>query len=108
MSIIVNQTEVSVVFCNTFRKRFLGLMGKRKTLDQIYYFPNCNSIHMFFMFQAIDVIMLDKQQKVCYKKEKVQPWHLILPKKGAVAVLELPLHYSIFFEIGDPILWKEA
>ncbi len=59
---------------------------------------------MFFMRQKIDVIMLDCENKVCYKKAGLKPWHIILPQKKAVDTLELPLYYSSFFEIGDSII----
>lgn len=75
---------------NTFFSRFWGLMGK-KNLDLAsgILFPNCNSIHTFFMKFPIDVILLSREGRVVEIREAVNPWGLLLPVKQASHVIEL-------------------
>lgn len=76
---------------NTFTKRLKGLMFRIKPIQQegILLHP-CNSIHMFFMFFSIDVVFLDKDNKIIALKEYVKPWTVVFPIKEAVSALELP------------------
>ena len=48
MKISVNKEEFNVEVANTFKKRLLGLVGK-KNIKKGLYFPKTNSIHTFFM-----------------------------------------------------------
>ncbi len=74
-----------------FFDRFLGLMFRFKKIDYGICFPNCNSIHTFFMFQNIDVIMTDKNHNIIKYYPNLKPWRIILPKKNVYYVYELPL-----------------
>lgn len=74
---------------NTFFKRLIGLSFKRK-INHIACFPRCNSIHTFFMFQPIDVIMTDKNKKIIHIFKNVKPWRIILPKKNVYYTFEIP------------------
>jgi hypothetical protein len=76
---------------NTFMARFLGLMGKK------YLSPNyalilapCNSVHMFFMRFALDVVFIDKDNMVIYLAENLKPWRLSRIIPLAYAVIEVP------------------
>lgn len=70
----------------------------------------CNSIHMFFMFFSIDVVFLDKNNKVVHFKKDARPWTVISPVKNAHKTLELPVKtihdYSI--KVGDTIEYTFA
>jgi hypothetical protein len=58
-----------------FIERFIGLLGK-KSIPPGYamYFPDCNSIHTYFMKMPIDVIMLDSGGKIVFVRENMAPW----------------------------------
>lgn len=89
--------EINVKICKDFKSRLLGLMFK-KNFDYILCFPKCNSIHTFFMKQAIDVYMTDKNNKIIYIYKSLKPWQVILPKKNIYYTYEtMPnlLNYSI-------------
>jgi len=75
---------------NSFFSRFKGLMFKKKKLDYGLLLRNTNGIHTCFMFQSIDVVLLDKNFNTLYFYKNVKPWRVILPKKGVVHTLEMP------------------
>jgi uncharacterized protein len=72
------------------RARMRGLLG-RKSLDEregLLIRPT-NSVHMFFMRFAIDVVFLDRDLVVRKVVETLRPWRLA-GCRGAQAALELP------------------
>lgn len=79
----------------------------RKKLDFGVCFPNCNSIHTFFMFQSIDVVMTDINNKILYIYQNFKPWKIILPKKNVYYTYELPLGSTHNLNIND-LFQKEA
>ena len=88
MKLIINEKEYNLKNCIKFRNRFLGLMFK-KNINEYLLFENCNSIHTFFMFENIDIIFLDKNNKILKKLIDVKPWKILICKK-AKKVIELP------------------
>jgi uncharacterized membrane protein (UPF0127 family) len=79
-----------VVAARTPWARIKGLIG-RKYLppgEGIWLVP-CNSIHMFGMRISIDVIFLDKTQKVLKYVSQVPPGKILWPVRHARSVLEL-------------------
>jgi hypothetical protein len=65
-----------------------------------------NSIHTIGMLFSFDVVMIDKDFRVVSTREMVKPFRLILPKRRAESVIELPVH-SIFrsrTEVGDKLV----
>ena len=94
---IINKNRGTIIAdscmeANTFARRFLGLMGK-KTLPEgsgLIIKP-CNSIHMFFMRIPLDVIFIDKSNKVIYTIEDFKPWRVSKIVRGAVCTIELPI-----------------
>ena len=71
-------------------------------INKILCFPRCNSIHTFFMFQNIDIVMADKNNNVLYTYYNVKPWKVILPKKGVYYTYEFPVN-TIKINVGDKI-----
>lgn len=103
MYIIVGKKKFNLYDCDTFYSRFKGLMFI-KCFDYCLRFKGCNSIHTFFMFIPIDVIMTDKANNILYTFKNLKPWHIILPKKGVYNTYELPsgsINDIIEIKIGD-------
>ncbi|WP_071396872.1 DUF192 domain-containing protein [Bacillus tuaregi] len=104
----IQNIPIEIINHDTFLRRLIGLMFRIKPIvnEGIWLHP-CNSIHMFFMFFAIDVVFLNENQQIISFKKNVKPWTIIPPVKKAVSVLELPngtiSTYS--FQIGDTIDW---
>ncbi|MDO4963405.1 MAG: DUF192 domain-containing protein [bacterium] len=89
MKINIDNKMVNITVCKNIFKRFKGFMFCKK-IDKILCFPKCNSIHTFFMFKSIDVIMTDKNFKILYIYKNFKPWKIILPKKNAYYTFEFP------------------
>lgn len=88
----VVQLPIKVIMANSFFSRFKGLMFRLKPLiDEGLFIRPCNSIHMCFMFFSIDVVFLDKQNRVVAWKEQLRPWQFVLPVRFAYSTLELPV-----------------
>ena len=87
MYIIKDNVKFKIKPCNNIFNRFLGLMFK-KNIDYGLCFPKCNSIHTFFMFQNIDIIMTDKNNNILYTRENMKPNRIILPKKNVYYTYE--------------------
>ena len=88
MKIIINDKEYDVIEANTFIKKFIGLMGKKNIIKGMY-FPKTRSIHTFFMKDNIDVIMINKENKIIYYQSNVKRNKIII-KKEAHDTIELP------------------
>ena len=87
--------------------RLVGLLGKKslKPNRGVWIVP-ANSIHTFGMLFSFDVVMIDKDFRVVSLKEMVKPFRIILPKRRAESVIELPAH-TIFqsrTQIGDQLM----
>ncbi len=80
---------------NRFLERFLGLMGRSNyPMDAGLLFPNCSSVHMYFMRMPIDIVFLKTLDEIRFEvlsvHEAIQPWRpLPLSNFRADAVLEM-------------------
>jgi uncharacterized membrane protein (UPF0127 family) len=85
--VLVDRLEVA----GTSWSRFIGLMG-RPGIDagSGLLLEPCNSIHMFFMRFAIDVLFLDRQRRVKRVMLNLKPWRISPIVFGARSVIELP------------------
>jgi uncharacterized membrane protein (UPF0127 family) len=87
--------------------RLIGLLGKRSlNPDGGVWIVPANAIHTVGMLFSFDVVMIDKDFKVVSITEMVKPFRVILPKRRAESVIELPAH-TIFrsrTEVGDQLL----
>lgn len=83
----------NVEVASTLYMRMKGLMGRKKfTAGQGMLIKRSgNSIHTFFMHFPIDLVFLDKTGKVCWVRESVNPWHVVVaPLFVSTDCLELP------------------
>lgn len=87
----------------SFGDRFKGLMGRKKLEDgEGMFFPNCSSIHCFFMKIPIDVVCLDKDYTVV-GIETVEPWKVGHYFKGTRHILEVKAGSASGICIGDKL-----
>ncbi len=91
MYIVKDNIKLKIKTCNNLFNRFIGFMFKKKITYGLC-FPKCNSIHTFFMFKPIDVIMTDKDYNVLYIYNNLKPNKIILPKKNVYYTFELPIN----------------
>ncbi|MFN8577842.1 MAG: DUF192 domain-containing protein [Candidatus Sericytochromatia bacterium] len=81
-----------IIYANTPYRRFIGLMGKKEINEgQGVFLTPCNSIHMMFMKFPIDIIFLDRKNKIIHITENIQPWKISKIVFMAQSVLELPV-----------------
>jgi uncharacterized membrane protein (UPF0127 family) len=90
-----NQTRnavlgVAVELADTSEKRRVGLL-KHERLEpgEGLWIKPCESVHTFFMKFAIDLVYIDKKQKVRKARKAVPPWRLSACLT-AHSILELP------------------
>jgi uncharacterized membrane protein (UPF0127 family) len=81
--------NIKVVKAETFWQRFIGLMFK-KNIKYSVLFKNCKSIHTFFMCFNLDVIFLDRDNRVIKIVKQLKPFRIVLPVKNAVSIVEIP------------------
>ena len=93
---------------DTFLKRFLGLMGRKKIPRGrgLLILP-CNSIHMLFMRFSIDAVYVDKNFVVKKIVRKLPAWLGMSICAGANAVIELAAGEAdrLNFRIGSKIIF---
>ena len=69
---------------DSFRARFMGLMGRRSIdPDEGLFIPRTSSIHMFFMRTPIDCVFLaqrdaDGHQTIVGLRRRLRPWRGIV------------------------------
>lgn len=73
--------------------RFRGLMFRSSfNVEQALVIDPCTSIHMFFMRFPIDVIYVDREDRVVRVQQGLRPWRVgPLFTNGARYVVELPV-----------------
>ena len=101
MYLVSSKDRIMLEDCVTFRKRFIGFMFQKKKIKVGKRFPKCNSIHTFFMFQKIDVIMADQNNKIIAIYPNFKKGRIILPKRCVYYTYELPLGTCKKYQIGD-------
>jgi uncharacterized membrane protein (UPF0127 family) len=81
----------SIKSADSFFKRLKGLMFRKGPLfNEGLWITPCNSIHMCFMYFAIDAVFLTKEGKIVKLIESLRPWRMVMPVKEAFSVVELP------------------
>lgn len=93
-----------------FWTRFVGLQFARELPEgEGLLIRPCNSVHMFFMRFAIDVVFLTKDLVVERLLADLQPWRVSPVVFGAYQTLELPAGTIARFGLkeGDRLEMKE-
>ncbi|MBU2044310.1 MAG: DUF192 domain-containing protein [Candidatus Omnitrophica bacterium] len=94
-----------VRIASNFWLRFKGLMFDR-TIDEkaAMVFYNAPAIHTSFMRFSIDIVFLDKNNKVIKICQAVKPWKIVFCRHSALAI-ELPAHRAKerSLELGDTL-----
>lgn len=91
----------------SFKERLYGLMGK-ENINYGMLFPKCNSIHTFFMKEAIDVVGLNNENEIVFLEKNVGKNKIIkihLPAKKT-SILELPNNTCASLKLGDKLFFE--
>ena len=96
-----------VVVADSVLGRLIGLLGRRSLkADRGVWIVPANAVHTIGMLFSFDIVMIDKNFRVVSVIEMVKPFRIILPKRRAESVIELPLH-TIFrsrTQVGDQLM----
>ncbi len=101
MHIVMKNKTIPIKDCKSFIDRFKGFMFKIEPIDSGLRFSKCNAIHTFFMYQPIDVVMTDKDNKILYFYQDFKPWKIIWPKKDVYYTYEFPANSMDYYGIND-------
>jgi uncharacterized protein len=86
-TVVADHVEVA----DTLWSRFMGLMFRRELRPgHGLAIRPCNSIHMFFMRFALDVVFVDADGRVVRVLDSIRPWRASSLVRGAKAAIELP------------------
>jgi hypothetical protein len=102
-----------VILATTAWEKMKGLMfedQKRFNYALVFCLPRESianaSIHMLFVFFPIDVVYLDRNQKVVDIAKNLQPFSLgYVPKKPSKFFVEMPAGKSEGIKIGHRLEW---
>ena len=98
--------EIKGKVADSFFLRLRGLIGRDpKSFGPLLITP-CSDIHTFFMSDAIDVVYLDKGNKVLKVARNLMPGKVFAPVKHARSVLEIPAGYADKWNIQEHEVWK--
>jgi uncharacterized membrane protein (UPF0127 family) len=81
--------KIKVVKAQTLWERFLGFMFKKDSLYAML-FCECRAIHTFFMRFDLDIVYLDKENRIVKIIKSLKPFRIALPAGNAASILEIP------------------
>jgi uncharacterized membrane protein (UPF0127 family) len=106
---VVNRTRGTVLaeraeLANDFWTRFRGLMGRRELAagTGLVLDPG-GGIHMWFMRIPLDVIHVDKQDRVTHVLRGIKPWRVGPFFVGGKLAIELPVGAAEGTAVGDQV-----
>jgi|SRR3989338_8774582 len=110
--LIIDKKPVNVKLCDTFLKKFKGLMFSFKPRNLLFILNKesklNSSIHMMFVFFPIDVFWLDKDMKVIDFKLNVKPFTFgHSPKAAAKYILETPVRELKELKLNDRLILRD-
>lgn len=105
MKLILNDKEIDILECESFKDKLFGLMFK-KDFSYGICLNNCRSIHTMFMRKNIDIIMTDKQYRVLYIYNNLAKNRIVFPKRNVYYTFELPSNLNTY-SINDILILKK-
>jgi uncharacterized membrane protein (UPF0127 family) len=106
---VLNRTQGTVLaeraeLANNYWTRFMGLMGRRElpSGSGLVLQPG-GGIHMWFMRIPLDVIHVNKHDRVTHVLRGIKPWRFGPLLVGNKCAIELPVGAASGTQIGDQI-----
>lgn|SRR5574344_1045670 len=66
-----------------------------------------HAIHTFFMYQPVDIVMTDANNKILYLYQSLAPWHIILPKNNVTYTYAFAANTMDSYSLDDKLLIKK-
>jgi len=112
-AIIISRNEIEITTLQTLQTQTLierlgGLLVLDKlTANQALWITPCNSIHTFGMKYILDLVYVDKNNKVCGLVEHIKPWRMSLCFKASATVeLIADSINHLDIRLGDTCIWQ--
>ena len=74
---------MKIIRATSFKDKLIGLMNK-KNIDYGLLIEDCKSIHTFFMLENIDVLLLDKNNRILMINRNVLPNKIVIFKNSNI------------------------
>ena len=103
MYVVIGKKKIKVEECKGFLNRLKGFMFKLDPIKEGLRFSKCSSIHTYFLFQNIDVIMTDKEHNIIKLYPNLMSERIILPKRKVYYTYELPVGSIQNLKIKDKL-----
>lgn len=103
MYIKINNKKVKLIEANTFFQRLKGLKFVLGPLDYGVRFPNKKSSNTNFLFEKIDVILTDKDEKILFLFENVGTERKIRRRKNVYNTYFVPVKTVKDLKVGDTL-----
>ena len=102
MKLIINKKKLNIVEKNNFFEKLKGIKFVLEPIKDAYRFKS-HYANTYFLFQRVDIMMTDENNKVLYIYPNCKTEKLIFPKFNVKYVYFLPLETTKDLEI-DQIL----
>lgn len=110
---VVNRTRGDVLaeraeLASSHVSRFFGLMGRRELAPGagLVLKPG-GGIHMWFMRIPLDVVHVDKRDRVTHVLRGILPWRFGPLFVGSKLAIELPVGAAATTQVGDEVVLEE-
>lgn len=103
MYIKAKNIKVKLIEANTFWERLKGLKFVLGPLKYGVRFPNKKSSNTNFLFERIDVILTDKDEKIIHMIENLGTEKKVRKKKGVYNTYFVPIGTVKNLNIGDTL-----
>lgn len=100
MKLIINKKKLNIVEKTNFFEKFKGIKFILEPIKAAYRFTS-HYANTYFLFQRVDIIMTDENNKVLYIYSNCKTEKLIFPKFNVKYVYFLPLETTKDLEINQ-------
>lgn len=100
MKLIINKKKINIVEKNNFFEKLKGIKFILEPIKDAYRFTS-HYANTYFLFQRVDIIMADENNKVLYIYPNCKTEKLIFPKFNVKYVYFLPLETTKDLEINQ-------
>lgn len=103
MYIKTKNKKIKLIEANTFWERLKGLKFVLGPLEYGVRFPKKKSSNTNFLFERVDVILTDKEEKILYLYSNVGTEKWIHRKKGVYNTYFVPKESNNDLKVGDTL-----
>lgn len=103
MHVVINKKKIPVKEYQGFFNKLKSFMFRLSPITEGIRFSRCRSLHTYFFFQNIDVIMTDKEHNIIRLYPNFKSEKIIFPKRKVYYVYELPVGSINNLEVGNKL-----